>query len=448
MMTTGEKSLLLASTILLAWREAISGSMKVHSLLCVVALSQIFLREHNNVNVVEFATLLGIGITLQVLQFVQTEMRTRILKIVAVALPIFLFAKVVAGFFDSPVSFLGTGLVFNSNATSIKMLGILPGIGMLLLALGTLCILASRWDSANFTSEPIVYIVTTGMYTIWLLLGHQMIESKTQTPLLLILCSSVAITMPLEVEPEPKEKVNHWIKTIPVVACIFVATALLGFAEYAAMQSHVQKIRLWKEDGSWKASSQVLSADVAACMKEATVAMEDREFYHHHGFDFAALHRAIRRDFRSLRIAQGGSTITQQAARYTFIDGKKTLSRKIEEALLAFGLEREFTKDEILDIYLNHANYGFDQVGLQSAAHFYFSKSPLQLNLDESIYLVCAVAHPPNSLDQLKETLKYREIACDRLQSLNMSKYSSEQLAEASSIDQGKLFASAKRDLR
>lgn len=123
--------------------------------------------------------------------------------------------------------------------------------------------------------------------------------------------------------------------------------------------------------------------DIPEYLKKALVATEDRKFYSHSGVDIKAIFRAIIKDIWAGKYVEGASTITQQLAKTLFLTPKKTLVRKIKEAMLAFQLERRYTKDEILRYYLNQVYFGSGAYGVQSAAGIYFDKTVDELNLPE-----------------------------------------------------------------
>lgn len=125
---------------------------------------------------------------------------------------------------------------------------------------------------------------------------------------------------------------------------------------------------------------------VPPSMIQATIAIEDREFYTHHGLSFKGIARAIKVNSEGERI-QGGSTITQQLVKMTLLTPEKTLKRKIREAILSFLVERTYTKEEILEMYLNETPYGGSTYGVEEAAQRYFGKSAQRLNLAESAFL-------------------------------------------------------------
>jgi penicillin-binding protein 1A len=129
-------------------------------------------------------------------------------------------------------------------------------------------------------------------------------------------------------------------------------------------------------------------------LPKAVIATEDRRFYSHFGIDPVGLIRAGVADLRSGHVVQGGSTITQQLAKTVFLTPERNLTRKIREALLALWLERRFTKDQILEIYLNRVYLGAGTYGVDAAAHRYFRKSAGQLNLYESAVIAGLLKAP------------------------------------------------------
>ncbi|MBW3625826.1 MAG: transglycosylase domain-containing protein, partial [Armatimonadetes bacterium] len=122
-------------------------------------------------------------------------------------------------------------------------------------------------------------------------------------------------------------------------------------------------------------------------LRNATIATEDKRFYEHNGVDFRGIGRALVEDIRSQSRAQGGSTITQQLIRNVYLSQRKSIGRKIQEALLAIQIERKYSKDEILEKYLNQVFYGSGAYGVQAAARTYFGKKVWELDLAESALL-------------------------------------------------------------
>ncbi|MDI3256207.1 MAG: PBP1A family penicillin-binding protein [Kyrpidia sp.] len=120
--------------------------------------------------------------------------------------------------------------------------------------------------------------------------------------------------------------------------------------------------------------------DIPMNLRNAVIATEDNRFYEHPGIDLRGMMRALVRDIVSGGKVEGGSTITQQLARWVFLNDSKTLTRKIQEIILAAQLERHYTKDEILDMYLNKIYFGGQAYGVEMAARQYFGTSVKDLN--------------------------------------------------------------------
>ncbi|OGD83997.1 hypothetical protein A2572_00515 [Candidatus Collierbacteria bacterium RIFOXYD1_FULL_40_9] len=126
--------------------------------------------------------------------------------------------------------------------------------------------------------------------------------------------------------------------------------------------------------------------EVSDYLKKATISIEDKDFYKHNGFDPMAALRIAKNVVTRQRLI-GGSTLTQQLVKMLLLTNERKLSRKIREFMLAVRIEKTFSKDEILQMYLNEAPYGGTAVGVASAAKVYFGKEPSELNLTESILL-------------------------------------------------------------
>jgi penicillin-binding protein 1A len=129
-------------------------------------------------------------------------------------------------------------------------------------------------------------------------------------------------------------------------------------------------------------------------VREAFIANEDHNFYKHHGVDFFGIVRAGIADLSHKRIEQGASTITQQLARGLFYTDQQTIARKIQEALLAMEIERYYTKDEILERYLNLIYLGSGAYGVDAAAHTYFGRGADSLTLGQAAMLAGLIAAP------------------------------------------------------
>jgi penicillin-binding protein 1A len=135
-------------------------------------------------------------------------------------------------------------------------------------------------------------------------------------------------------------------------------------------------------------------ADLPAYVPQAIIAIEDRRFRSHFGVDPLGLTRAMVENLRAGRVVQGGSTLTQQLAKNLFLKPDRTMGRKAQEAVLAMWLETQFTKDEILQLYMNRVYFGAGAVGIEKAAQKYFGKSARDVTLAEAAILAAVLKAP------------------------------------------------------
>ncbi len=146
--------------------------------------------------------------------------------------------------------------------------------------------------------------------------------------------------------------------------------------------THTLLARIAKEDRTPVALSQIPMS-----LRQATVAIEDERFYEHRGIDPRGILRAALANLRSGAIRQGGSTITQQLVKNVWLSQERTIDRKLKEIMLALQFETKFSKDEILEMYLNEVYYGHGAYGVQAAAHTFFGKDVSELTLGEAALL-------------------------------------------------------------
>ncbi|MGD9082946.1 MAG: PBP1A family penicillin-binding protein [Desulfobacterales bacterium] len=152
-------------------------------------------------------------------------------------------------------------------------------------------------------------------------------------------------------------------------------------------------------------------------LKKALIATEDRKFYQHSGVDLKGILRALISNIRAGEFVEGASTITQQLAKTLFLTSRKTLLRKIKEAFLAFQLERRYTKDEILELYLNQVYFGSGAYGVESAAKIFFGKPAKHLTLAECA-LIAGLPKSPSRYSPLVDkdlAIKRRNIVLKQM---------------------------------
>ncbi len=135
-------------------------------------------------------------------------------------------------------------------------------------------------------------------------------------------------------------------------------------------------------------------SDVSSFAKQATLSIEDKDFYKHKGFSLRGLLRALFIDIISGRKAQGGSTITQQLVKNSILTREKSFIRKAKEIILSYQIEQRFSKDQILKLYFNEIPYGSSNYGIEAAAQAYFNKHAKDLDLPESALLAAMVKAP------------------------------------------------------
>jgi penicillin-binding protein 1A len=138
----------------------------------------------------------------------------------------------------------------------------------------------------------------------------------------------------------------------------------------------------------------VTRADIPAVVRNAIVATEDKNFFQHGGIDVKRTLSALVANVQQGGYAQGGSTLTQQLARAIFLSPRKTLSRKVNEALVAFEIERRYSKDQILTMYANEIYLGHGNYGVEAACRYYFGKSVKDVTLAEAALLAGIVQRP------------------------------------------------------
>lgn len=187
--------------------------------------------------------------------------------------------------------------------------------------------------------------------------------------------------------------------------------------------------------------------EVSVYMRQAIVAIEDARFYQHHGIDPVGLARALYRNIRAGRVVEGGSTISQQLAKNLYLDPRRTVGRKLEEMVLTIQLERKYTKDEILELYLNQIYFGEGAYGVEAAARRYFNKSAKDLGLAESAMLA-GVPRAPSLYNPSRdlEAAKTRQAAVlDRMAELGLISGEQSRQAREQYLQPAKKMAALKK---
>lgn len=168
---------------------------------------------------------------------------------------------------------------------------------------------------------------------------------------------------------------------------IIIITSFIGVScsVYEKITSEVsinERINEIRESGNY-----VQASDIDKTFLEAIVAIEDHRFYKHGAVDFISICRALLTNLKEGEIVEGGSTITQQLAKNLFLSSEQTIKRKIEEVVLSYDLEKNYSKDEILELYVNIIYYGDGFTGIKEACIGYFGKEPYDITYDEATIL-------------------------------------------------------------
>lgn len=208
------------------------------------------------------------------------------------------------------------------------------------------------------------------------------------------------------------------------IICLWFAIGIGGLLFYYAMSlpdtsglwnvAHAPSLSILANDGETLShrgdmrGGMVLTSDMPSYVAQAVIATEDQRFYWHFGVDPIGLARAAWANFRVGYIVQGGSTITQQLAKNVFLTSERTMSRKIQEMLLAIWLEARYSKAQILTLYLNRVYFGGGAYGIEGASERFFKKSARELTLPEAAMLaglLKAPSHysPTNNLERARD---------------------------------------------
>ena len=165
------------------------------------------------------------------------------------------------------------------------------------------------------------------------------------------------------------------------------------FSESTKIYDRTGEILLYEISGQEK-RTWIDMETLPAYIKQATITAEDQNFYHHFGIDFGAIIRSTIKNISTLSFSQGGSTITQQFIKNSLLTPEKSIKRKIKEVVLAVELEFKYSKDEILEFYLNKIAYGSNIYGIEAASQVFFGKKAKDLTLAETTIIAALTQKP------------------------------------------------------
>mgnify|MGYP000428192006 FL=1 len=193
---------------------------------------------------------------------------------------------------------------------------------------------------------------------------------------------------------------------IVILLTLFIG---LGFVNYVKATNDVSIQEKVKEIKS--RDSYVSYDEINENLLKATVAIEDRRFYEHHGVEYRSMARALYQNVVAREIRGGGSTITQQLAKNMYYTYQPSYLRKVSEIFTAYDLEKELSKKAILELYVNVINYGDNHIGIREASEGYFHKKPKDLTLDEATLLAGLPQSPANyQLSNHEDVARRRQI--------------------------------------
>lgn len=193
---------------------------------------------------------------------------------------------------------------------------------------------------------------------------------------------------------------------IVAATCLIIGQGYQMYVDAIEEENIAEKIKSIKKDKNYISIDELPKEYI-----DAVVAAEDHRFYRHSGIDIKSIGRAIVTDIKARSIVEGGSTITQQLTKNIYFTQKKKFSRKIAEALMAIELEKNCSKDEILELYVNTSYFGDGYTGVKEACEGYFGKDTKDMDLNECTLLAGipnapSIYAPTKNLDLAKQRQK------------------------------------------
>lgn len=187
------------------------------------------------------------------------------------------------------------------------------------------------------------------------------------------------------------KKIILWI-----IAIILLVVGVIGAIGYNSYKNALEEVPLEEM------VAEIRKDENFATLKElpqtyinAVIAVEDKRFYTHNGIDLISIGRAIVNDIKAMSFVEGGSTITQQVAKNTYFTQKKEMTRKVSEAFVALEIEKNYKKEEILELYFNTSYFGDNCYTVKEAANHYFDKEPIEMT-DYEATLLAGVPNAPS----------------------------------------------------
>lgn len=193
-------------------------------------------------------------------------------------------------------------------------------------------------------------------------------------------------------------KIFRFIKKVIILILIF-AICIISFVSvegYKLYKDKTNEISIEEKVRKIRAEEDYVTYnDIPEDFVKALVSIEDRRYFKHNGIDVISIGRAVVTDLRERSLVEGGSTITQQLAKNIYFSREKKFSRKVAEVFVAFNLEKNYSKEDILELYINIVYFGDGHYGIKQASLGYFNKLPKDLNLSE-ITMLAGLPNAPS----------------------------------------------------
>ena len=176
-----------------------------------------------------------------------------------------------------------------------------------------------------------------------------------------------------------------------VLICLIIIITFAGFVIYNGYKIYgdaINEMSLEEKVAEIKSKENYTTLkELPEIYKKAVISVEDHRFYYHNGVDLISITRAIINDLKAMAFVEGGSTITQQLAKNTYFTQEKKLTRKIAEVFMALEYESNYSKDDILELYLNTSYFGEGCYTIKDASRVYFGKEPIRMTDSEATML-------------------------------------------------------------
>jgi monofunctional biosynthetic peptidoglycan transglycosylase len=191
-----------------------------------------------------------------------------------------------------------------------------------------------------------------------------------------------------------------FVRTLLVIVSLILLVQLWIFSSLVWWRTHPVETTMFMRLDYWSEPSKPIQHtwrdydEISDYVKRAVVTSEDGKFMHHHGFDWEGMQYALERNQDKGKVVAGGSTISQQLAKNLFLYNKRSFIRKGQEAVATWMMERMWSKQRILEVYLNSVEFGENIYGVEAATQHYFGKSARSLTRDQAVFLAAILPNP------------------------------------------------------